>query len=347
MIVHDTRQGFSFWDEATNSEIYGSIVYYNGWQRPDDGHGHGVYGQNQCREHQEGDRQHRLLPTSERAPSSTVRPRRTSTTSSLEGNTIFLNGIGGDFTRNVLVGGEGQTLNPKLISNSLYYAGGPTTALKLGLFGSNCQSPTVTNNYIANNVAVYCSSMTITGNTLLRFDPGIHAGPVPGQQLLLLPADGREGLPAAEPVRDGSRAHHGVQLGRAVVRLRRSQLDPHRPARPSKSATRRTCSASPSCRERTTDLRSRSRRIWRRARRSAGPRPRSQAPISTHMSCIAAPGPNEFLDVFPSNPHHDDIVTLAAAGVTAGCGSGDYCPTRSFAVTRWRCSCSAARMAAA
>ncbi len=64
------------------------------------------------------------------------------------------------------MGGEGSTQNPKLIGNfSFYSPGGPTTALKLGLSGSNCQSPTVTNNYIANNVTVFCNSMTVTGNT--------------------------------------------------------------------------------------------------------------------------------------------------------------------------------------
>ena len=83
----------------------------------------------------------------------------------LEGNTVLQNGLDG-FTRNVLVGGEAPSQNPKLISNYLYYSpGGPTTALKLGLSGANCQSPNITDNYVANNVVVYCSSMSINGNT--------------------------------------------------------------------------------------------------------------------------------------------------------------------------------------
>ena len=41
----------------------------------------------------------------------------------------------------------------------------------------------------------------------------------------------------------------------------------------------------------------------------------------------AAPGPWEFLDVFPSSLFHDDIVTLAANGVTTGCGGGRFCPS--------------------
>ena len=47
LIVHDTRQGFSYWKEAQDAEIYGSLIYYNGWNAPDGGHGHGIYAQNQ------------------------------------------------------------------------------------------------------------------------------------------------------------------------------------------------------------------------------------------------------------------------------------------------------------
>jgi len=47
MVVHDTAQGFGFWTPATNAEIYGSLIYNNGWQGSDRGHGHGIYTQNQ------------------------------------------------------------------------------------------------------------------------------------------------------------------------------------------------------------------------------------------------------------------------------------------------------------
>ncbi|HVY45878.1 MAG TPA: MYXO-CTERM sorting domain-containing protein [Minicystis sp.] len=47
LVVHDTRQGFSFWTEAEDAEINGCIVYYNGWEAPDRGHGHAIYTQNE------------------------------------------------------------------------------------------------------------------------------------------------------------------------------------------------------------------------------------------------------------------------------------------------------------
>jgi hypothetical protein len=47
LTVHDTAQGFGFWTAAPDAEIYGSVIYNNGWIAPDRGHGHGIYTQNQ------------------------------------------------------------------------------------------------------------------------------------------------------------------------------------------------------------------------------------------------------------------------------------------------------------
>ena len=46
MIVHDTAEGFSGYNQAPNSEFYGNLSYYNGWIGPDRNHGHGMYMQN-------------------------------------------------------------------------------------------------------------------------------------------------------------------------------------------------------------------------------------------------------------------------------------------------------------
>jgi hypothetical protein len=47
LVVHDAREGFGFWQPAENAEIYGCLIFHNGWQGPDRGHGHGIYTQNQ------------------------------------------------------------------------------------------------------------------------------------------------------------------------------------------------------------------------------------------------------------------------------------------------------------
>ncbi|MFA5855919.1 MAG: hypothetical protein WC867_01050 [Candidatus Pacearchaeota archaeon] len=44
--VHDMRQGISAWSNNEYSEIYGNIIFNNGWDAPDRGHGHGFYIQN-------------------------------------------------------------------------------------------------------------------------------------------------------------------------------------------------------------------------------------------------------------------------------------------------------------
>ena len=46
LVIHDARQGISYWKEAVDSEINGCLIYYNGWQGTDRGHGHGIYTQN-------------------------------------------------------------------------------------------------------------------------------------------------------------------------------------------------------------------------------------------------------------------------------------------------------------
>ena len=50
LIVHDTLQGFGFWgtaEKGVGGEIYGCLIYNNGWRAPDRGHGHAIYAQNE------------------------------------------------------------------------------------------------------------------------------------------------------------------------------------------------------------------------------------------------------------------------------------------------------------
>src|SRR5713101_3332184 len=47
LVVHDAAVGFGWWQDATDSEIYGCLIYYNGWKRADgQGAGHGINTQN-------------------------------------------------------------------------------------------------------------------------------------------------------------------------------------------------------------------------------------------------------------------------------------------------------------
>ena len=46
MVIHNCLQGIGLWQDATNSEAYGNLVYYNGWNAPNQSWGHGIYSQN-------------------------------------------------------------------------------------------------------------------------------------------------------------------------------------------------------------------------------------------------------------------------------------------------------------
>ena len=46
LVLHDCSQGVSFWTPSVDSELYGNLIYYNGWNGGDRGHGHGIYTQN-------------------------------------------------------------------------------------------------------------------------------------------------------------------------------------------------------------------------------------------------------------------------------------------------------------
>jgi len=46
LAIHDCRQGISCWKGETDPEIYGCVIYNNGWLAPDRGHGHCIYTQN-------------------------------------------------------------------------------------------------------------------------------------------------------------------------------------------------------------------------------------------------------------------------------------------------------------
>jgi len=47
MIIHDCRGGVGMFVGATDGEVYGCLIYNNGWDAPDRGHGHALYVQNQ------------------------------------------------------------------------------------------------------------------------------------------------------------------------------------------------------------------------------------------------------------------------------------------------------------
>ncbi len=167
LVVHDLRQGFSFWQEAVDGEISGCIIYYNGWTAPDRGHGHGIYTQNQTGTKTiEGNIIFSGFGLGIQAYGS-----ETSHLDNflVQGNTLFNSGdlepTGG--SRNLLIGGSSVAHDPKILNNAfyrLYGGGGVETDFKLG-YNAACQEPTIVGNYVATSVDINCTDMTIAGNT--------------------------------------------------------------------------------------------------------------------------------------------------------------------------------------
>jgi hypothetical protein len=46
LVIHDNCQGVSWWAASRDSELYGCLIYDNGWAGTDRGHGHAIYTQN-------------------------------------------------------------------------------------------------------------------------------------------------------------------------------------------------------------------------------------------------------------------------------------------------------------
>jgi hypothetical protein len=165
LIVHDTDQGFSFWEPAVNSDLYGNLIYSNGWQDPTRGRGHGVYAQNLIGTKLLSD--DILFANFDMGVQIYGSSAANLNNFDLEGNISATNG-----GSNYLIGGQGGTVaqNPRLNSNYSYDPFNSTwdgsDANNIGYSGG-CANPVVTNNYFGYGGLrfVSCTNVTLTGNT--------------------------------------------------------------------------------------------------------------------------------------------------------------------------------------
>jgi hypothetical protein len=167
MIVHDTSQGVLTGEGADDARIYGTLFYYNGFDSPDRGHGHGIYAQN-------------LGTPSKRIYDNIIFEQfgwgihaygegGHLDNFDFQGNISFNNGgLSGAYHSNILVGGLQVATNPQLISNYTYNVDQQNNN-NLG-YSAGCSSPDILDNYFVGGKSlkeVNCSSMTITGNTFV------------------------------------------------------------------------------------------------------------------------------------------------------------------------------------
>ncbi len=170
LVIHDTGGGVGLWKEAVDPEVYGCIIYYDGWDAPDRGHGHGIYTQNQTGTQRIRD--NILFSAFGHGIHSYGSGIAYLDNIHIEGNVSFNNGIlaSGGFARNLLLGGGQTAQDPKIINNYLYYPGAAAgNNLNLGYYpwGAGTNNAVVTGNYIAGGDALFSDqnvNTTMTDN---------------------------------------------------------------------------------------------------------------------------------------------------------------------------------------
>ena len=187
LTIHDARQGISYWKEAVDSEVSGCLIYYNGWDAPDRGHGHGIYTQNQTGTKRMVDNIiFQQFGGGIQAYGSSAAFLNNFWA---EGNTNFENGSLSNMgaSDNLLVGGFVVTNNDTILSNMLYFnAVGdiPTAAFHYG-YTTGCTNGTVTGNYVAANSDLSnCAPVSMTGNTYYGTIDGFSPGQYPNNTYL-------------------------------------------------------------------------------------------------------------------------------------------------------------------
>ena len=172
MIVHDVGSGMGFWTPAVDAEIYGCLIYDNGWQGPDPdrGHGHGIYTQNQTGTKRIVDN---VLFNGYGWGIHAYTEGGSLNGFHIEGNTVFNSGSAtrqGYHYDNILVGGLRPAERIELIGNYTYHTLGKGGRNRLGYSAPN-KDVVVRDNYFAGGNSVLSVSgwqkVTMVGNTFL------------------------------------------------------------------------------------------------------------------------------------------------------------------------------------
>ena len=151
LILHDIQDA-GLWKEAVGSEFYGSIIYYDGWNAPDRGHGHGLYLQNLTGTMSIKD--NIIFENFQNGIQCYGSESAYLNNFDIEGNTIFNNGsIVSSPANNIIIGGGVVAQNPTVKDNNLYYtAWGNGINVNMGYYpyGIGASSPVMTGNYTGN-----------------------------------------------------------------------------------------------------------------------------------------------------------------------------------------------------
>jgi len=177
LLVHDAGVGVGFWRSARDSELYGNLIFYNGWDGPDRGHGHGIYTQNETgikriidnvvfEQYGSG----LIVYGSSAASLNNYR---------IEGNVLFNNGglsARSGFSKNLLVGGNALAQNIEVVENFTYYPPGRGGENNLG------ETAGIRLAMVEGNILVGDTALEVSGSVLdrLRMQSNLFIGRVKG-----------------------------------------------------------------------------------------------------------------------------------------------------------------------
>jgi hypothetical protein len=184
LVVHDAGNGIVFCSPATDAEIYGCLIYNNGWQgpAPDRGHGHAIYAQNL-----QGTKLIRdnILFNQFGWGVHIYTERGDIQGFDLEGNAAFNNGCltrATNHNPNYLVGGFRPADRITLVQNYAWHPPGTHSPnLDLGYHATNGTVVVQSNYFAEGSVAVKCwTNVTFTDNTFAGLDSVVRFRSIPG-----------------------------------------------------------------------------------------------------------------------------------------------------------------------
>jgi len=192
LVLHDCGMGIGLWSAATDAEVYGSVIFYNGLDAPDRGHGHAIYVQS--------------TPTSTKLLEDNILFRQFSygvhgytengnidniqAVGNIAFNTGELSKVSG-FKTNILIGGLHVANAPRVISNATYSPAGKGVADNIG-YSAGSSGAIVQGNYFVGGTALKLVAATdvqsIENNTFVGTLSGFSASTYPNNTFATAPA---------------------------------------------------------------------------------------------------------------------------------------------------------------
>ncbi len=185
LIVHDTgHEAFFAGADIQDVELYGNIIFFNGWQGPDHGWGHGIYLGNDTGTKRVVD--NLIFQDFGWGLHLYGSPPAGLNNFYVEGNIIFNEGeLAGNFAANILIGGEYGSVanNPVVLNNYTYFSRVVGNGENNLGWVAGCTNPLLRNNYFAGGMTALklanCANTTMTGNTFYGTTTGFTQADFP------------------------------------------------------------------------------------------------------------------------------------------------------------------------